>query len=193
MRRAAIIFIPLSLIAGACTSGAPTPTTTPATPTPTYGSAAVPWTLAAPLGWRVSTYRSKPDPRLMTGVLESSITNVPYTFDFGSPGPNSGGGASRDLTRAGVVVIVQLYWFPPAEPIRWSPPSSETRVGPSTVWHDDAQNPGWRFRERRVCLGTDCVHVLEWHGPGASGDAIDEGEAIAESLELDRSWTDPQV
>ena len=87
------------------------------------------------------------------------------------------------------MVIVDLYWFLPggADPVE---PSRSEDGGPPTVWHDDAQNPGWRFRERRVCLGSACVHVLEWHGPEASGVAIDEGEAVAESVVLDASWAD---
>lgn len=190
MRRLGAVLMLLSMPFGACTGAAPAPTTTSPAPTPTFGSTEVPWAFAAPPGWRVSSDRSEANPRLRVGVLESSITNVPYTFDFGSPGPNSGGGASRELTSAAAVVIVDLYWFPPAEPIRWNPRDPETAVRPPTVWHDDAQNPGWRFRERRVCLGSECVHVLEWHGPGATDAAIDEGEAIAESVALDASWTD---
>jgi hypothetical protein len=193
MRRLAFLLPVLSMTVVACTGSAPMPTVTPGSPAPTLRSAEVPWTLAAPQGWRASTVRTKPDPRLRVGVLESSITNVPYTFDFGSPGPNSGGGASRHLTTAGVVVIVQLYWFPPAEPIDWKPPDDGTAVGPPTVWHDDAQNPGWAFRERRVCLGSRCVRVLEWHGPDASGNAVEQGQSIAESVVLNANWADPSA
>jgi hypothetical protein len=127
----------------------------------------------------------------MTGILETTLANVAYTFDFDSPGPNSGAGASRELSTAGVVVIVDLYWFPADELIRWEPADTHTVVGPPTVWHDDAQNPGWRFRERRVCLGgSDCVHVLEWHGPDATEEAVGEGEVTAESVTLSADWAD---
>ena len=131
----------------------------------------------------------------MTGVLTTHVTNVVYSFKSGSPGPNSGAGASRALGRSAVVVILQYLWSPPDEPIRWTTlsSSSTTEVRHPTEWHDDAQNPGWVFRERRACVEDRCISAVEWHGPDASPQAINQGEGVTKSIRLATSWTDRSV
>lgn len=154
----------------------------------------VPWSFPVPSGWHVSTSRSEPVPNLRVGALTTNISTVRYSFDFDqmAPGPNSGQDASQKLGPSAAVVKLLLLWNPPDHPIRWNPADSSTTVARSpTGWHDDAQNPGWEFRERQVCLANRCVSVLEWHGPDASEDAIGWMERIAQSLQLEPEWTDP--
>jgi hypothetical protein len=155
----------------------------------------VPWSAAIPPGWHVSTNRSEPDPRLRAGVLRTHISNVRYSFDLDqmAPGPNSGSGASDKLGPSAAVVEVLLLWSPADDPIGWNPSDSSTLVRSPTGWHDDAQNPGWEFRERRACLAEKCVWVLEWHGPDASEEVIGSIEQIARSVELEPGWIDPVV
>jgi hypothetical protein len=87
---------------------------------------------------------------------------------------------------------VLLLWSPPDDPIGWNPADPSTAiVGSPTKWHEDAQNPGWEFRERNVCLAGECVSVLEWHGPDASEEDISWMKRIAQSLQLEPGWTDP--
>lgn len=161
-------------------------------PTRLLVSDEVPWSVAIPSGWQVFTDRSEPDPRLRVGALRTHIANVRYAFDARAPGPNSGGGASEELGPSAAVVKVLLLWYPPDDPIEWNPADSSTTVARSpTGWHDDAQNPGWEFRERKVCLADTCASVVEWHGPDASEDAIGAIERIAQSLQLVPGWTDP--
>ena len=175
------------LLVGACTSDAPrSPVFTPSV----FVSDQTPWSFVPPPDWHVVTVRSKPDADLITGVLRTYVASVGYDFDFGSPGPNSGAGASRVLGRSTVVVIVQYLWSPPEEAIGWTASSSTTEVRPPTEWHDDAQNPGWMFRERRVCAGDGCISALEWHGPEASDEAVALGQGMTESIELAANWTD---
>jgi len=159
---------------------------------PLFVSNEVPWSFPIPSGWHVSTSRSEPDPKLKAGVLSTHVTNAEYVFDYTSPGPNSGGGASEKLGPSAAVVEVLLLWYPADDPIEWNPAESSTTVARRpTEWHDDAQNPGWAFRERKVCLADRCVWVVEWHGPAASEDAIGRIERIAQSLQLAPGWTDP--
>lgn len=163
-----------------------------ARPNRLFISAEVPWSVAIPSGWQVSTNRSEPDPRLRVGALSSTISNVPFPFDRSSPGPNSGPGASVKLGPSAVVVEVLLLWYPPDDPIEWNPADSvATSAGSPTGWHDDSQNPGWAFRERKVCLADTCVSVVEWHGPYASRQNIGSIQRIARSIELDAGWIDP--
>jgi hypothetical protein len=153
----------------------------------------VPWTVTIPSGWQVSTNRSDPDPNLKAGVLRTHISNVRYSFDFdrNAPGPNSGEGASETLGPSAAVVKLMLLWYPADAPIEWNPSTSSTSVKSPTDWHDDAQNPGWVFRERKACLAHTCVWVLEWHGPDATDEVIGSIKRIARSVELDPGWIDP--
>jgi len=186
MARLRVVLPVLAILVGGCTGP------DVADPTPLFVSGAVPWSVAIPSGWHASTNRSEPDPRLRVGALNTYITNVQYSFDQLSPGPNSGPGASEKLGPSAVVVKVLLLWYAPDEPIEWNPEGSSTTIARSpTGWHDDAQNPGWEFRERNVCLADRCVSVLEWHGPDASEDAIGSMERMAQSLQLEPGWTDP--
>jgi len=159
-----------------------------------FTSDEVPWSFPIPSGWEASTNRSEPDPNLRVGSLITNISTVRYSFAFDqmAPGPNSGQGASEMLGPSAAVVRVLLHWFPAEEPIGWNPAGSPTTVTKRpTAWHDDAQNPGWAFRERRVCLEDLCVWVVEWHGPEASEDATVWMERIAQSLQLAPRWIDP--
>jgi hypothetical protein len=47
------------------------------------------------------------------------------------------------------------------------------------------------FRERKLCLGSECVSVLEWHGPDASTADMELAEGISTSVELLATWADP--
>jgi hypothetical protein len=161
-------------------------------PTRLFVSDEVPRSVPIPSGWQASTNRSEPDPRLRVGLLSTHITNVRYSFDQSSLGPNSGPGASEKLGPSTAVVRVLLFWSPADDSIEWNPADSSTTIARSpTGWHDDAQNPGWEFRERKVCLAETCVWVVEWHGPDPSEEAIGWIERIAQSLELAPGWTDP--
>jgi hypothetical protein len=44
-----------------------------------------------------------------------------------------------------------------------------------------------------LCLGDECVSVLEWRGPSASMNDIELAESIAGSVELQAAWTDPAI
>ena len=178
----------IALLIGGCATTDVTHISTP------FVSEEVPWSFPIPSGWQVSTNRSEPDPNLRVGSLSTNISTVRYSFDFGqmAPGPNSGQGASEKLGPSAAVVKVLFHWYPADDSIGWNPAESSTTVAQRpTGWRDDAQNPGWAFRERRVCLADMCVWVVEWHGPDAPKDAIGWMERIAQSLQLAPGWTDP--
>lgn len=146
-----------------------------------------PWSLRLPSEWDTSTARLDVTPRSMTGILRTwtSPDAVDWTFD--GPGPNSGSGATDLLGNSTTIVIVQRLWSP-GQTSLWNPPHTArlTDRGPSK-WHADAQNPGWVFRERKVCLASECVSVVEWHGPLTSQVDIDSADTIASSIRLTRS------
>ena len=156
--------------------------------TATFTSDEVPWSISAPTGWAATTLRSPPNPDLMTGLLRTWVVNSNYAFANNSPGPNSGAGASAALGRDGVAVMVWFGWYPPDEDPAWSPGQSVTTVARAGAWHADAQNPGWWFRERRVCRDETCVGVVEWHGNDASAADVAAAQHVAESIELASEW-----
>jgi hypothetical protein len=153
-----------------------------------FSSADAPWTFPQPDGWTTSTVRSAANPDFKAGVLITYVTNTSYRFDFRSPGPNSGAGASEAIGRGAVVIEVEFLWSPPDENPTWSSSVAPTSIRAPSAWHDDAQNPGWASRERRVCRGQTCVWVLEWHGPDASTEAIGVAQNVVESIELKTTW-----
>jgi hypothetical protein len=178
----------LAILIGSCTGADVADSTRP------FASDEVPWSFPIPSGWHASTNRSEPDPNLRVGSLSTNVSTVPYSFDFDqtAPGPNSGQGASEILGPSAAVLRVLFHFYPADDPIGWNHAESATTVAKRpTAWHDDAQNPGWAFRERRVCLEDLCVWVVEWHGPEASEDAIVWMERIAQSLQLAPRWIDP--
>ena len=155
-----------------------------------FRSTAVPWTLTLPRGWHVTTSRSDPDPRYRVGVLASWVGTERYRRDFRS-GPNSGSGASRELGRSAMLLRVSLLWSPADRPIEWDPTSSSLlTVRRASRWYEDAQNPGWTFREHQLCQGNECVSVLEWRGPMASTADTELAGWVAESVELRAEWRD---
>lgn len=153
--------------------------------TVTFTSSEAPWTFEHPSGWSARTERSA-GPELIVNMLRTTVTNRPLPEDMRSYGPNSGGNAvfTSALGDSGVVVLVERFWG------HATPISGEPR-GPGR-FANDAQSPGWTFRERARCDGTLCFHVVEWVGPETSDDDRAAAAAIAESVELSgvERWTE---
>jgi len=119
--------------------------------------------------------------------MTTAVSNVGFTPSDDAPSPNGRGGAS-ELGDDAAVVLVRLLWDPNQEE-PWDPSGDELKRLPPSRWHEDAQNPGWSFRERKLCIGSrwflgNCVSVLEWRAPDTSEVELDRMEAIASSVEL---------
>ena len=143
----------------------------------------VPWSISAPSDWHVETRIFAPGPRSIVGVARTAVASVRYVPSRRAPRPNSRRGATAELGPDGAVVYLLRLWHPAGRLWDPRPDGEERRVGPSR-WHDDAQNPGWVFRERKVCLSSECVSVIEWHGPQATSAHVSYLERISSSLEL---------
>jgi hypothetical protein len=153
--------------------------------TVTFASTEASWTFEHPSGWSVRTERSA-GPERIVNMLRTTITNRPLPQDTRTFGPNSGGNSefTSALGDTAVVVLVERFWS------HATPLSGEPR-GPGG-FAEDAQSPGWTFRERARCEGTLCFHVIEWVGPDASADDRDRAAAIAQSVRLSDTerWTE---
>ena len=167
----------------------------PATPQPTgdpglsstrtFTSPEAPWTFEYPSGWDVETIQAA-SPELIANTLRTTVANRPLPDMTGSFGPNSGGGEefTSALGDAGVVVLIQRFWSHGGD-IGVDP------RGPGP-FVEDAQSPGWTFRERLRCGPTLCFNVVEWIGPAASEEDRAASVELAESARLtdfDR-WTE---
>jgi hypothetical protein len=143
-------------------------------------SADAPWTFDNEAGWHVATVASA-DRDATANVLETYIANVllPEPAELG-PGPNSGGSdaLTESLGEGAAVVLVNRVWSPATDICSGA---DESGPGP---FADDAQNPGWTFRERRRCDGTLGFHVIEWLGPVASDADRVIAETIADSVRV---------
>ena len=147
-----------------------------------FASPDAPWTFAYPSAWSVSTV-DHAGPELIANVLRTTVSNVPIPQDA-EFGPNSSPNASSLFGDAGVVVLVERVWSP-AMQLGGNP------EGPGS-FADDAQNPGWTFRERARCDGTLCFHVIEWLGPASSAEDRATAATIADSAHLGdvERWTE---
>lgn len=148
----------------------------------TFTSPEAPWTFDHPSPWSVRTVE-RANPGLRVNTLRTTIANVPVPSDA-EYGPNSSANATSVFGNAGAVVLIERLWA------HATPLSGEDR-GPGP-FVEDAQNPGWTFRERARCDGTLCFHVIEWLGSAASDEDQAAAAAIAESVRLAsiERWTE---
>lgn len=160
------------LVLGACTNGGgPSPDSRRL-----VADDEVPWTLRVPSEWHTSVRRLDPEPNSRVGVLSMWAANSPH--DARLTRQQLGGALGDD----GAALFVLRLWVPGKA--LWAPRKSElTERGPSQ-WHEEAQSPGWMFRERKLCRGSECVSVMEWHGRSASELDIRYLEEMADSVRL---------
>jgi hypothetical protein len=148
----------------------------------TFTSPEAPWTFEHPSAWSVRTVdHASPDLRVNT--LRTTVANVPVASDA-QYGPNSSVNATSLFGDTGAVVLIERLWTHAA-------PLGGDDQSPG-AFAEDAQNPGWTFRERARCDGTLCFHVIEWLGPEASNEDRAAAAAIAESVRLANveRWTE---
>jgi len=145
-----------------------------------------PWTVRVPPGWDTSTEIFQPGPRDRVGMMTTAISDVAFSPTEHAPSPNGRSGAS-ELGDEAAVVLVRLLWDPNQEKA-WDARGNELKRVPPSRWQQDAQNPGWEFRERKLCVGSpsrgNCVSILEWHAPRTSEEEIDRMEAVASTVKL---------
>ncbi|MEO8291782.1 MAG: hypothetical protein ABI635_01475 [Actinomycetota bacterium] len=120
---------------------------------------------------------------LMTNILRTTVANLPVPADS-RYGPNSSANATSLFGDTGAVVLIERLWTHAA-------PLSSENQGPGP-FAEDAQNPGWSFRERVRCDGTLCFHAIEWLGPAASEEDRSAAAAVADSAGLANveRWTE---
>jgi hypothetical protein len=140
----------------------------------TFTSPEAPWTFEYTSAWNVRTL-DRAGPKLRANLLRTTVANVSIPSDP-EYGPNSSANATSLFGDAGAVVMIERLWTHAA------PVGGESR-GPRR-FANDAQNPGWTYRERARCEGTLCFHVIEWHGPAASEEEVATAATIAESARL---------
>ncbi len=148
----------------------------------TFTSPEAPWTFEYPSAWSVRTV-DHASPELTANILRTTVANVPVPSDT-QYGPNSSPNATSLFGDAGAVVLIERLWT-------HAMPLGGEDQGPGPL-AEDAQNPGWMFRERVRCDGTLCFHVIEWFGPAASEEDRATAAAIADSVRLAsiERWTE---
>ena len=151
-----------------------------------YSSPAAPWTFNFPSGWTTKTI-SRAGPELKTNVIRTTIVNGPMPSLADDYGPNSVGNdaLTSEIGDAGAIVLVVRFWG--------GKPSTDDYplIGPG-AFGNDAESPGWKFRERTRCDGSLCFVVVEWLGPSVSDRDRNVAAEIASSVRLadvDR-WTE---
>lgn len=148
----------------------------------TFTSPEAPWTFEYPSAWGVRTM-DRAGPELAANILRTTVANVPVPADA-QYGPDSSANATSLFGDAGALVLVQRLWT-------HATPLGGENQGPGP-FAEDAQNPGWTFRERARCDGTLCFHVIEWLGPAVSEEDRAAAAAVADSVRLAsiERWTE---
>lgn len=148
----------------------------------TFTSPEAPWTFEYPSAWSVRTME-RAGPEQMANLLRTTAANAPVPADA-DYGPNSSANATSLFGEAGAVVLIERFWTHAA-----LLGGQDRGPGP---FADDAQNPGWTFREQSRCDGTLCFHVIEWLGPAVSDEDRASAAAIADSVRLAsiERWTE---
>ncbi len=148
----------------------------------TFTSLEAPWMFEYTSAWSVRTM-NRASPGLIANILRTTVANVPVPRDA-EYGPNSSANATSLFGDKGTVVLVERVWT-------HATPLGGENQGPGP-FAEDAQNPGWTFRERVRCDGTLCFHVIEWLGPAVSQEDREAVSAIAESVRLANieRWTE---
>jgi hypothetical protein len=147
-----------------------------------FTSHEAPWAFAYPSTWSVRT-TERAGPELKVNILRTTVANGPVPAEA-EYAPNSSANATALFGDDGAVVLVERLWTHAA-------PLGGQNQGPGS-FAEDAQNPGWTFRERSRCEGTLCFHVIEWLGPAASEEDRAASAAIADSARLAgvERWTE---
>jgi hypothetical protein len=148
----------------------------------TFASPEAPWTFEYPSEWDVRTTASA-GPDRIANALVTVVANGSLPADIGND-VNLDPGIASALGEAGAVVLVDRFWS-------HATPLGGEDQGPGP-FAEDAQNPGWTYRERARCDGTLCFHVIEWLGPAASQEDRAATAAIADSVRLGNveRWTE---
>jgi hypothetical protein len=139
-----------------------------------FASPEAPWTFEYPSAWSVRTV-DRAGPKFTANTLRTTVADVPIPADSDYV-PNSSANATSLFGDAGAVVLIERIW-------RHAAPLRTENKGPGP-FAEDAQNPGWTFRERSRCDGTFCFHVIEWFGPAASSEDRAAAAVIADSVRL---------
>jgi hypothetical protein len=148
----------------------------------TFTSPEAPWTFEYPSAWSARTIE-RAGQLLTSNILQTTVANVPVPADA-EYGPNSSANATSVFGDGGAAVLVERMWAHAA-------PLGGNDQGPGP-FAEDAQNPGWTFRERSRCDGTLCFHVIEWLGPAVSDEDRAAAAAIADAVRLAdiERWTE---
>jgi hypothetical protein len=175
-----VVFVGGTVFAAAIVRDRPTPQA--GSTTVTFAAPDAPWAFDYPSAWGVRT-RSFAGPELRVNVLVTTVANGPVP-EHERYAPNSSPNATPLFGEAGAVVLVERLWGD-AAPLA-------TQVWGPGPFADDAQNPGWTFRERVRCDGTLCFHVVEWLGPETSEGDRATAATIADSVGLApiQRWTE---
>ena len=176
----AAIFV--GVVAWAATQAERDPTRPGATATTggdprTYTSPDVPWVFEYAGDWNATSTVTF-DPMALATVLRTTVTNGPLPTSAGDIGPHTPDdqGFTDELGDTGAVVLIQRYW---STSVGATGPEEPLALGP---FIDEAQPPGWTFREQARCEGTLCFYIVEWYGPAVSDDDRAAAEAIARSV-----------
>jgi hypothetical protein len=146
----------------------------------TFASPDYRWTTPVPDGWRAFATRWVGGPReivqgLGTSLVTDSTADLRGVRWFASELP-------PDVADSDVIVFV--------DPFIGSGAAEPTTLVLGAERHDDA-NVGWTWRDGKLCGTTGCARVYLWHGPDASGAALDTGLEVARGVRLVESRPNP--
>jgi hypothetical protein len=147
-----------------------------------FASPDFPWTFPIPDGWAVGAARSIGGPRSMVTDLRTSFVST-STVARSAGLLRVESSLPSGIVDSDVIVVV--------DPFGGSVPGPTTPV--FNAVRTDRENPGWTWRDARVCGATGCARVYVWHGPDAGQADLAQGMNAAAGVQMVDSQPDPSV
>ena len=141
------------------------------------------WTMPIPEGWRAGGAHSVGGPQEMLPDLRTSFVTTSQTATFSDPvmvgSPLPAGIVSRDV----IVIVDPFVGTGDAEPTSLV----------LNAEREDIENPGWVWRDGKICGETECARVYIWHGPDAGEADLAAVLGVGEGVRLVETPPDPSV
>jgi hypothetical protein len=149
----------------------------------TFASPDFRWTMPIPAGWRSGAARAVGGPAEMLPDLRTSFVTTSLTASFTGP-VTVGSPLPPGIVSSDVIVIV--------DPFVGTGESHPTTFVPNAE-REDIENPGWTWRDGRICGETGCARVYIWHGPDANATDLVTALGAAQGVRVVPSPPDPSA
>ena len=141
------------------------------------------WKVPIPAGWRAGAARWVGGPQEILNDLRTSFVSTSSTASvFGTLMVESQ--LPRGIVDSDVIVVVDPFG---------GTAKAEPAALVLNARRQDRENPGWTWRDGKLCGVTGCARVYVWHGPDASSADLATAVSVAAGIRIVETRPDPSV